>query len=76
MQLQKGDNLYIFTDGYADQFGGPKGKKYKYKTLQDLLISIHTEPMVIQKQKLNAVFEEWKGRLEQVDDVCVIGIKI
>jgi serine phosphatase RsbU (regulator of sigma subunit) len=74
--LQKGDIIYTFTDGFADQFGGPKGKKFKYKQLQDLLLSIHTLPMTQQKEKLNEVFEEWRGNLEQVDDVLVIGVKI
>ena len=76
LNLQKGDVIYTLTDGFADQFGGPNGKKFKNKQLQKLLLSITHEPMVIQKQKLDTVFENWKGGLEQVDDVCVIGIKI
>lgn len=75
-ELKKGDLVYTLTDGYADQFGGPKGKKFKYKPLQELLLSIATEPMEFQKQKLNEVFNTWKGNLEQVDDVCIIGVKI
>lgn len=74
--LQKGDCIYVFTDGYADQFGGPKGKKFKYKTLADLLIQINTEPMEKQKEILRTKFMEWKGDLEQVDDVCIIGVRI
>lgn len=76
IQLRKDDVFYIFSDGYADQFGGPKGKKYKSKQLEERLLSIHREPMDSQKAILNTTFEEWKGALEQVDDVCIIGIKI
>jgi serine phosphatase RsbU (regulator of sigma subunit) len=76
LNLQNGDIVYTLTDGFADQFGGPHGKKFKYKKLQELLLSITHEPMEIQKQKLNAIFENWKGNLEQVDDVCLIGVKI
>jgi serine phosphatase RsbU (regulator of sigma subunit) len=76
VELEKGDCVYLFTDGYADQFGGPKGKKFKYKTLSDLLLRIHRKPCVEQKQILEKTFAEWKGELEQVDDVLVIGIKV
>lgn len=75
-ETKPGDILYIFTDGYADQFGGPKGKKYKYKSLQELLISINELPMSKQKEILNSTIEEWKGNLEQVDDILIIGIRI
>jgi len=75
-QLQKNDLLFGFTDGFPDQFGGPKGKKFKYKQFEELLISISHESMEIQKQKLEGVFENWKGNLDQVDDVCVVGMKI
>jgi len=74
--LQEGDMVYSITDGFPDQFGGPKGKKFKYKQLEELLVSIAAEPMEIQKQKLDSVFENWKGDLEQVDDVTIIGIRI
>jgi serine phosphatase RsbU (regulator of sigma subunit) len=76
IDLQKGDIVYTFTDGFADQFGGPKGKKFKYKQLQDILLESSDLPLDTQKEVLNKKFEEWKGNLEQVDDVCVIGIKI
>jgi len=68
--------LYLFTDGYADQFGGPKGKKFKYKQLQERLLAISHQPMAEQKMALERTLEEWKGDLEQVDDVLVIGIKV
>ncbi len=71
-----GAMLYLFTDGYADQFGGPKGKKFKYKTLQEKLLAIANENMDTQKELLNETFENWKGSLEQVDDVLIIGIRV
>jgi serine phosphatase RsbU (regulator of sigma subunit) len=74
--LQKGDTVYVLTDGLPDQFGGPNGKKYKYKQLKELLTSIATLPMEVQKENLKESFVNWKGNLEQVDDVCVIGIRI
>lgn len=76
VELQKGDIVYTFTDGYADQFGGPKGKKFKYKQLEELLLSIHTKPMSTQHDILRQSLNDWKGDLEQVDDICVIGIRI
>ena len=76
IEAKAGDMIYLYTDGFADQFGGPKGKKFMYKQLENLLISISHESMEIQKQKLEDVFENWKGDLEQVDDVCMIGVRI
>ncbi len=72
---QPGNMLYLYTDGFADQFGGPKGKKFKYKKLNELLFSVSTLPAAEQKQNLEAVFENWKGNLEQIDDVLVVGIR-
>lgn len=83
--LQKGDSIYMFTDGYADQFGGPKGKKFKYKQLDEVLLANIDHSLDEQKQKLNSIFENWKAWpnsngdrrvLEQVDDVLMIGIKL
>ncbi len=68
--------LYLYTDGYADQFGGPKGKKFKYKPLHELLTQVPSATMQEQYDVLNDRFEQWKGSLEQVDDVCLIGIKL
>ena len=76
IDLKKGDTIYTFTDGFADQFGGPKGKNFKYNQLQDMLLSTSHLPLEEQKELLNKKFEDWKGPLEQVDDVCVIGIRI
>jgi serine phosphatase RsbU (regulator of sigma subunit) len=76
IQLQKGDSVYIFSDGYADQFGGPNGKKFMVNHFRDLLISIATEPIHKQKEILNKTIEQWRGSLDQVDDILVIGLKI
>jgi serine phosphatase RsbU (regulator of sigma subunit) len=76
LDLQKGDIIYMFSDGYADQFGGPVGKKFKYKKLKELLITIHKNSMRDQRQILDHTIEAWRGDLEQVDDIMVIGIKI
>jgi serine phosphatase RsbU (regulator of sigma subunit) len=76
ISYKKGDMLYVFTDGYPDQFGGDKGKKFKYKQFEELLLSIHTLPSAEQAKIIDARFEEWKGKLEQIDDVCVIGIRL
>ncbi|MFL5763779.1 MAG: tetratricopeptide repeat protein [Bacteroidia bacterium] len=76
IELEKGDLIYVFTDGFADQFGGPKGKKFKYKQLQQLLLDISQKKMSEQKKILDATIEEWKGRLEQVDDILIIGVRI
>ncbi len=76
IKLQKGDSIYIFSDGFADQFGGEKGKKYKYKPLKKLLVSMKNETMENQLKLMNEEFETWKGDIEQVDDVCVIGVRI
>lgn len=76
VQLQAGDMVYLFTDGYADQFGGPKGKKFKHKQLEQILAEIHGLPVEEQKRTLEKRFEDWKGSLEQVDDVTVIGVRV
>ncbi|MBA3901580.1 MAG: SpoIIE family protein phosphatase, partial [Bacteroidetes bacterium] len=76
IQLKKNQCLYIFTDGFVDQFGGTQGKKFKTTNFKKLLISIQDQSMDKQKEILNSAFENWKGHLEQVDDVCVIGVRI
>lgn len=75
-ELAKGDELFLFTDGFADQFGGPKGKKFKYKQLEEVLLQSAHLTLLEQKQNLESKFVDWKGKLEQVDDVTIIGIKI
>jgi len=76
IDLQKGDTIYIFTDGFQDQFGGENGKKFKAANLKSLLLSIQHESMARQRDLLLNAFEDWKGDLEQVDDVCVIGVRV
>lgn len=73
---QKGDVIYTITDGFHDQFGGEKGKKFKVKPFKDYLISIAHLPMQEQKERLTDTFNSWKGDEEQVDDVCVIGVRV
>lgn len=74
-QLNKGDTIYLFSDGYADQFGGEKGKKMMLKRFFQLISENHSKPIDEQKEILERFFYEWKGKYDQVDDVLVIGIK-
>ncbi|MBA3665179.1 MAG: tetratricopeptide repeat protein [Bacteroidetes bacterium] len=76
VQLQKGERVYLSTDGFADQFGGPKGKKLKNKELEKLLVETHSLSLLDQKRKLELFFDQWKGNLEQVDDVTLIGFEV
>jgi ligand-binding sensor domain-containing protein/serine phosphatase RsbU (regulator of sigma subunit) len=75
IQLERNDMIYIFSDGYADQFGGPEGKKFKYRRFRHLLLTIHKLPLEKQKQYLDESIEDWRGSFEQIDDILVIGIK-
>jgi PAS domain S-box-containing protein len=85
MNVKKDDIIYLFSDGYSDQFGGPEGKKFKYSRFKELLLRIHTLSLPEQKKILNEEFESWRSgsktgnldkELEQLDDVCVMGVKI
>jgi serine phosphatase RsbU (regulator of sigma subunit) len=76
LKLKKGSLLYLFTDGYADQFGGLKGKKFKYKQLKELIFANRHLNMTNQKEMLERTFDSWKGEIEQVDDVCIIGLRL
>ena len=80
MQLQKGDVLYLFSDGYADQFGGPKGRKFMYAPFKEFLLQISNKPLTEQRELLSQNFEKWrngyKAKYEQIDDVTILGIKI
>jgi serine phosphatase RsbU (regulator of sigma subunit) len=76
INIKKGDVLYLFTDGFADQFGGHKGKKLKIKALKALFHENHLKPMSEQRKLIDDAFNAWKGELEQLDDVCVIGLRI
>lgn len=74
--LQQNDMVYTFTDGFADQFGGDRGKKYKYSQLKSFLISCASDLPEVQLQKMSAEFESWRGEAEQIDDVLVIGVRV
>ncbi len=76
LTVSKNDCIYLFSDGYADQFGGEKGKKFKYKQLEEMLFNNSEKTMSTQCAELNSTFVSWKGKLEQIDDVCVIGIRV
>jgi serine phosphatase RsbU (regulator of sigma subunit) len=76
ISVKKGDRIYTFTDGYPDQFGGPKGKKYKYQQLKEKILSIQSERLELQGSILAETLDNWKGSLEQIDDVTVIGVEI
>jgi serine phosphatase RsbU (regulator of sigma subunit) len=77
MQLEKGDTIYLFSDGYPDQFGGPKGKKLKYKGFKEILLSIQQMSIEEQKNALNDTIEEWKWMSEeQTDDILIIGVRV
>lgn len=74
--LSAGDCLYLFSDGYADQFGGPNGKKFMYKKLRNILENVGQLDMNEQNKTLQEQFDNWKGNIEQVDDVCIIGVRV
>jgi serine phosphatase RsbU (regulator of sigma subunit) len=74
MELNKGDRIYLFSDGFADQFGGPRGKKFKYSALREKLCRSGEQSAKLQMNYLEAELNAWKGDLEQVDDICVVGI--
>jgi serine phosphatase RsbU (regulator of sigma subunit) len=74
--IQKGDVVYIFSDGFADQFGGDDDSKFLIKRFRDLLFRIHKEPMNDQKEILNQIYEDWRGNETQIDDILVIGIRM
>jgi len=76
IQLKKNDVFYLFTDGFPDQFGGERGKKYKYKNFKQFLLSISKDDLKIQQNKISKEFSEWKRDFEQIDDVCVMGVRI
>ena len=76
IEITKGDTMYLFTDGYADQFGGEKGKKLTKAKFKEKLVSIHTKPLSEQREELFTFLESYKGKLEQVDDICVIAVKV
>lgn len=76
VQIEKDDSIYIFSDGFQDQFGGEEGKKFTASRLKKTLLSIQAKSMEVQKEILNQTFEQWKGKLYQVDDVCIMGVRV
>jgi serine phosphatase RsbU (regulator of sigma subunit) len=76
VKLRKNDSLYVFTDGYVDQYGGEHKKKFKTQKFKELLLSVQSESMEKQKQMIDNTFEAWRGNREQIDDVCVVGVKV
>ncbi len=76
MQLKKGDAIYVFSDGFADQFGGMQGKKFMYRQFRDLLIGMKDKTMDVQRKLLHDSIEKWRGNYEQVDDILVIGVRV
>jgi serine phosphatase RsbU (regulator of sigma subunit) len=76
LQLQKGDTIYVFSDGYSDQFGGPDGKKFKLNQFKTMLLNLNGVSMQQQQIALERSIEEWRGVLQQVDDMLIIGVKI
>lgn len=76
IQLSAGDTIYIFTDGYQDQFGGPRGKKFKAQQLKSFILTNRHKPMDEQLALLRQSFMDWRGNLEQIDDVCIIGVSV
>lgn len=74
--VSPGDNLYLFSDGFADQFGGPAGKKFKSAKLRDLILSVQENDMEKQEMLIRKRFSDWKGNLDQVDDICIIGLSV
>lgn len=76
IQLQENDKFYIFSDGYPDQFGGEKGMKLSSKKLKEIIMKVQELPMLEQKEAIEDFYDEWKGNIEQVDDVVLIGVRI
>ena len=74
--LQKGDTFYIFSDGFVDQFGGPKGGKFKSRPFKELLTKIQNKNMAEQREILNTTIDDWRGDISQVDDIIIMGIRI
>jgi serine phosphatase RsbU (regulator of sigma subunit) len=77
-KIEDNDMFYLFTDGYADQFGGPRGKKFMYRPFKELIHRIHTMPVEMQREILDTTIEDWRKEagVEQLDDILVIGVRL
>jgi serine phosphatase RsbU (regulator of sigma subunit) len=76
IEVEKGDSIYLFSDGYPDQFGEVTNKKFKYRQFRELLLSIQGKPMAEQKDVIESTFHEWKGKTIQIDDILILGFEI
>ena len=76
IKLKPNDMIYISSDGYPDQFGGPKGKKFLKRRFVELLLKISDKSINVQEKTLKSAFENWKGEEDQIDDVCVMGVRV
>ncbi len=76
IELKKGDTIYLFSDGFADQFGGPKGKKFKYEAFREMILRFSSMPMSEQRIHIESTYESWRGDFEQLDDICIIGVRV
>ena len=74
IDIQPGDKVYMFSDGFPDQFGGPRGKKYMYKRFKEFILSIHEKPMVEQHELIEQEGIQWRGEQEQIDDQIIMGL--
>ena len=76
IKIQEHDSLYLFTDGFVDQYGGKKRKKFKTRNFKKLLLSVQAESMENQRKLIEEAFDKWRGSHEQIDDVCVMGVRL
>jgi serine phosphatase RsbU (regulator of sigma subunit) len=76
LKLKVGDSIYLFSDGYPDQFGGPKGKKYLRVKMKKFVLSIQNQSMNEQLVSFDNEYNSWKGNSDQIDDVCIMGVKV
>ena len=74
--IKKGDYIYLFSDGYIDQFGGEKGRKFMSKKFKQTLLENADKPMQQQRENLNIKLKNWQGKYDQIDDILVLGVKI